>query len=63
VAIARDEKPGAERLYRVTVTVPPGTSPGVVNDPKGIVLKTDHPKIHEVIIPVRIYISSRSDAG
>jgi Protein of unknown function (DUF1573) len=61
VAIAREEKAGAEGLYRITVTVPPGTSPGVLNVP--IVLKTDHPKIHEVKIPVQIYISSRSDAG
>jgi hypothetical protein len=61
VAIAREQKPGAEGQYRLTVTVPPGTSPGVLDEP--IVLKTDHPKIHEVKIPVRIYVSSRSEAG
>lgn len=61
VAIAPEEKPGAKGRYRLTVTVPPGTGPGVLNDP--IVLKTDHPKIHEVKIPVRIYVSSRAEAG
>jgi Protein of unknown function (DUF1573) len=61
VAIAPEDQPGATGRYRVTVTVPPGTSPGVLDDP--IVLKTDHPKIHEVRIPVRIYVSSRSEAG
>jgi hypothetical protein len=61
VAIVPDDKPGANGRYRVTVTVPPGTSPGVLVDP--IVLKTDHPKMHEVKIPVRIYVSSRSEAG
>jgi hypothetical protein len=61
VAIAPDDRPGAKGRYRVTVTVPPGTTPGVLDHP--IVLKTDHPKIHEVKIPVRIYVSSRSEAG
>ncbi len=61
VAIARDDQPGAKGRYRLTVTVPPGTSPGVLDDP--IVLRTDHPKVHELQIPVRIYVSSRSEAG
>jgi Protein of unknown function (DUF1573) len=61
VAIAPEDKPGSKGKYRLTVTVPPGTAPGVLDDP--IVLKTDHPKIHEVKIPVRIYVSSRSEAG
>lgn len=61
VAIGREEKPGAKGRYRLTVTVPPGTAPGLVDDP--IVLKTDHPKVKELRIPVSIYVSSRSDAG
>jgi hypothetical protein len=61
VAISRDEKPEAKGRYRLTVTVPPGTAPGRVDDP--IVLKTDHPKVKELRIPVSIYISTRSEAG
>ncbi len=61
VAIAPDDQAGAGGRYRVTVTVPPGTPPGVLDDP--IVLETDDPRIHEVKIPIRIYVSSRSDAG
>ncbi len=61
VAIAPEDRPGAQGKYRLTVTVPPGLSPGLVDDP--IVLKTDHPKAGEVKIPVTIYVSSRSEAG
>ena len=38
----------------------PGTPPGLLDDP--IILKTDHPKVGELKIPVTIYIS-RSNAG
>jgi hypothetical protein len=61
VSIAREEKPEANGRYRMTVIVPPGTPPGVLDDP--IVLKTDHPKVSEVRIPVSIYVSSRSGPG
>jgi Protein of unknown function (DUF1573) len=61
VAISRDEKPEAKGRYRLTVTVPPGTTPGPVRDP--IVLKTDHPKVKELRIPVSIFVSARSEAG
>jgi hypothetical protein len=61
VSITRDEKPGAKGRYRLTVTVPPGLSPGVLDHP--IVLKTDHPKVSEVRIPVSIYVSSRPESG
>jgi len=61
VAIAPEDRPGAMGKYRMTVTVPPGLSPGLVDEP--IVLKTDHPKGGEVRIPVMIYVSSRSEAG
>jgi hypothetical protein len=57
VAIAPEDK----GRYRLTVTVPPGLAPGVLDAP--IVLKTDHPRIHEVKIPLQIYVSSRSGAG
>jgi hypothetical protein len=55
VAIARDDTPTIKGRYRMTVTVPPGTSRGLVDD--RIVLKTDHPKIGELKIPVNINIS------
>jgi hypothetical protein len=42
------------RKYRMTVTIPPGTAPGVIADT--IVLKTDHPLAGEVKIPVRIVV-------
>jgi uncharacterized protein DUF1573 len=61
VAIAPEETPGVKGRYRLTVTVPPDTAPGVLDDP--IVLKTDHPRIREVKIPIQIYVSSRSEAG
>jgi hypothetical protein len=61
VAISPEDRPGAKGKYRMTVTVPPGLSPGLVDEP--IVLKTDHPKAGELRIPVMIYISSRSEAG
>jgi hypothetical protein len=61
VAIRPDGKPEARGKYRLTVTVPPGTAPGLVDDP--IVLKTDHPQVKELRIPVSIYVSTRSDAG
>jgi hypothetical protein len=55
VAIARDDRPTLKGRYRMTVTVPPGTRPGPVID--RIVLKTDHPKLDKLEIPVTIYIS------
>jgi Protein of unknown function (DUF1573) len=42
------------RKYRMTVTVPPGTAPGVIAGP--IVLKTDHPQAGEVKIPVHVVV-------
>jgi hypothetical protein len=61
ISITREEKPEARGRYRLRATVPPGTPPGVLDDP--IVLKTDHPKVSELRIPVSIYVSSRSEAG
>jgi Protein of unknown function (DUF1573) len=61
VTITRDEKSGAKGRYRLTVTVPPGTPPGVLSHP--IVLKTDHPQVAEVRIPVSIIVSARPESG
>jgi hypothetical protein len=61
VSITRDEKSGAKARYRLTATVPPGTPPGVLSHP--IVLKTDHPQVAEVRIPVSIIVSTRSESG
>src|SRR5262249_34670081 len=55
VVIERDETPTLKGRYRLTVTVPPGTPPGPVNDP--IILKTDHPKVSKLEIPLNIFIS------
>ncbi len=44
------------RIYKMTVTVPPGTSPGVM---KGeIVLKTDHPSVSQLSIPFQAVVLS-----
>lgn len=43
------------RKYRMTVTVPPGTDPGVIEGP--IVLKTDHPRAARVTIPARVLVN------
>ena len=61
VSITRDEKSGAKGQYRLTATVPPGTPAGVLGHP--IVLKTDHPEVAEVKIPVPIIVSTRSESG
>jgi hypothetical protein len=60
VAIVPDDSSRTKGRYRMTVTVPSGTPAGFVDD--RIVLKTDHPQVGEVKIPVSIYIS-RSGAG
>lgn len=44
--------------YRIEVTVPPGTPPGVIEQP--ILLKTDHPRASEVQVPVYIRILGKS---
>jgi hypothetical protein len=55
VAIIPDDKPTLKGRYRMTVTVPAGTTPGPVHDQ--IILKTDHPKVSELKIPVNIFVS------
>ncbi len=44
----------------MTVKVPPGTAPGWINDT--IILKTDHPKVSELKIPVNIFVSNSGAA-
>lgn len=57
VAIAPPDASASKTGYYImTVTVPPGTSSGAVND--DIILKTDHPKVREVKIPVNIFVSN-----
>ncbi len=50
-----DAKSSTLRQYRMTVTIPPGTEPGVITGP--IVLKTDHPGAGRVTIPVHVLVS------
>ena len=38
----------------MTVTVPPGTEPGLIQG--SIVLRTDHPSVSELTIPVNITV-------
>jgi hypothetical protein len=59
-SIAQDDTPTLKGRYRLTVKVPPGTPPGPIID--RIVLKTDHPKLEKIEIPVTIYVS-RGGAG
>jgi hypothetical protein len=40
--------------YKLTVTIPPGTSPGEIEDT--IILKTDHPQASVVKIPIDVFI-------
>ena len=60
VAIAPVDNPGMKGRYHLKVIVPPGSPTGLLDDP--IILKTDHPKVGELKIPVSIYISG-SDSG
>ncbi len=44
------------RQYRMTVTVPPGTPPGLIGGT--ITLKSDHPNARQVKVPVEITVKS-----
>jgi hypothetical protein len=46
--------------YRLTVAVPPGSSPANIQD--DIILQTDHPSATEIKIPVRITITNSTPA-
>jgi hypothetical protein len=56
VSIASTDTTTQKGRYRVTVTVPPGTPAGMIDDE--IVLRTDHPKVKELKIPVNIIVGS-----
>lgn len=56
VSIAPNDAPSLKGRYRVTVTVPPGTAAGLVDDE--IILQTDHPKVSELKIPVNIVVGA-----
>jgi hypothetical protein len=58
VEIAPGDNSSKPGKYGMTVTVPPGTPPGTVDDL--IILKTDHPQAEELRIPVYGFIR---DAG
>ena len=55
VTIEPNETPTQKGRYRLTVSVPPGTPSGPVDD--DIVIKTDHPRASEIKIPVWILIT------
>ena len=60
VVITPDDRPGMKGQHRVTVKVPPGTAAGTISGE--IVLKTDHPLVSEIRVPVDILVS-RSGAS
>jgi hypothetical protein len=55
VDIVREDTATLKGRYRLTVRVPPGTPAGPINGQ--IILKTDHPKVSELKIPVYIFVS------
>ena len=56
VEITPDDTPTQKGRYKMSVIVPPGTAAGPIEDL--IILKTDHPKVSEMKIPVSILISN-----
>ncbi len=56
VSIAPNDTPTLKGRYRLTVTVPPGTSPGLIDDE--IVFHTDHPSVAELKVPVNIVVGA-----
>jgi Protein of unknown function (DUF1573) len=56
VSVAPNDTPTLKGRYRLIVTVPPGTSPGLIDDE--IIFQTDHPKVGELKVPVNIVVGS-----
>lgn len=56
VSIVPNDTPSLKGRYRLTVTVPPGTSAGLIEDE--IILQTDHPKVGELKVPVNIVVGA-----
>lgn len=47
---------GHALLYRMTVSVPPGTPPGVISG--DLVIRTDHPNVKQLTVPVHAVVLS-----
>ena len=56
VSIAPNDTPTRKGQYRLTVTVPPGTPPSLIEDE--IIFQTDHPNVGELKVPVNIVVGS-----
>jgi hypothetical protein len=56
VTLEPNETPSLKGRYRLTVTVPPGSPAFQVDDE--IVLRTDHPRVKELRIPVSVVVGS-----
>ena len=56
VSVAPNDTPTLKGRYRLTVTVPPGTSPGLIDDE--IIFQTDHPNVSELKVPVNIVVGA-----
>ncbi len=56
VSWAPNDTPTLKGRYRLIVTVPPGTSPGLIDDE--IIFQTDHPKVSQLKVPVNIVVGS-----
>ncbi len=54
VSVIPNETPTLKGRYRLTVTVPPGTSPCLIDDE--IIFQTDHPNVSELKVPVNIVV-------
>jgi hypothetical protein len=47
------------RLYKLTASVPPGTPAGEIKG--SVIVKTDHPQVGELKIPVEVVVMSRAN--
>ncbi len=56
VSVTSNESASAKGRYRLTVTVAPGTPAGLIEDE--IILKTDHPQVSELKVPVSIVVGA-----
>jgi hypothetical protein len=56
VSVAPNDTPTLKGRYRLTVTVPPGTTPGLIDDE--IIFETDHPNVGQLKVPVSIVVGS-----
>lgn len=54
VEVVPGESVSKTRKYDLTITVPPGASPGRIEDV--IILKTDHPQAPELRVPINLFV-------